>query len=118
MKPKDRFLLKQEHLTLLQNANVIWEDAEAGAPVIHTKRPYGDSGVIQTIFEILGWDTETCPHCDESIGEDRSEEAEKLHRETEIAMQIVLVRAGDVVELGWYRRSTRDDRVWIPEGQA
>jgi hypothetical protein len=49
-----KFEIKKEHLKLLQKAIVEWDDCEFGAPAINPKRPYGNSGVIQDIIEILG----------------------------------------------------------------
>jgi len=54
-----QFELKQEHLTLLKKANVGWQDCEFGAPEINPKRPYGNSGVLEDMFEILYGKPET-----------------------------------------------------------
>jgi hypothetical protein len=80
------FTLTENHLKLLQKMWVGWLPCEFGAPEINPKRPYGNSDVIGDIHEIL---TGTY-----SSWEDISEEIEnkynKLHKETETALQIVL----------------------------
>jgi len=37
---KKRFELKEEHLKLLRNMNVSWDECEFGAPAIDCKKPY------------------------------------------------------------------------------
>ena len=113
MKPV-RFALKEEHIKLLRKANVGWNDVEAGAPEIDPKRPYGNSDVISHVLEILGWNKATI------TTQGRSEEvtlnwenapawlraaAEQVHRETEMALDIVLFfgafEAGVYEKRGW-----------------
>jgi len=73
------FLLREEHLRLLQECYVQWQDDESGAPEIDPKRPYGNSDVAQDVAEIL------------SVGDqDRKEDMLEWHRETELALQIIL----------------------------
>ncbi len=50
---KKKFEVKLEHLKLLKRAYVRWEDCEFGAPSIDCKRPYGNSSVVEDMFEIL-----------------------------------------------------------------
>lgn len=92
----DRFTLRPEHVALLRAAYVSWGYDEYGAPAIDPKRPYGNSHVVRDIHEIL--------HPDEPWDDDhglpaglspdewaaRVEEYERLHRETETALQVVL----------------------------
>lgn len=79
------FNLTHEHLTLLRNANVAWEDGECGAPAVDTKRPYGNGDVAKDVARLLEWTWD---------GEDMSdamvERAERLHSETALALQICL----------------------------
>lgn len=88
---KKRFELREEHLKLLRNMCVGWDDCEFGAPAIDCKRPYGNSGVHEDIANILGING-----FEDSDGEIHfSEEQEALmnmfHEETKTALQIVLV---------------------------
>ena len=73
------FEVTEEHLKLLKHSHIMWRASEYGAPMIDPKRPYGNTSVESDIAEILGWD------------EEDSQRAEKLHRELEIVLQIVLV---------------------------
>ncbi|MFW6119396.1 MAG: hypothetical protein ACOC80_00620 [Petrotogales bacterium] len=108
---KKQFEVKKEHLLLLQRMNVGWSNCEFGAPEVDPKRPYGNSSVEQDILEIIG-----LKELKEGIyefmlfgkkwllrGEDKyniylegadeeklCEELIKLHKETEIALQICL----------------------------
>ena len=43
---KITFEVKEEHLKLLRNMSVEWNNGEFGAPEINPKRPYGNGGVI------------------------------------------------------------------------
>lgn len=90
MDDKQRFVLREKHLKLLSKMNVSWWDAEFGAPCIDPKRPYGNSSVIKDMAEILGIEGKECPHCGEMLEEQDEERLRNLHKETEIALQIVL----------------------------
>ena len=48
----DCSVVNKYHIMLLQNTEFYYEDSEFGAPAIHPKRPYGNSGVISDIKEI------------------------------------------------------------------
>lgn len=76
------FVVQKEHIKLLQNAVVRWEDCEFGAPAIDCKRPYGNSGVYEDMCEILD-----IPF--ESMDKDY---LRSLHAGTSNALQILLVR--------------------------
>ncbi len=49
-----KFELKEEHILLLGNMYVSWQDCEFGAPEINPKRPYGNSSVLYDMLAILG----------------------------------------------------------------
>ena len=106
------FELTQQHLALLQRMNVGWQDCEFGAPEIDPKRPYGNSGVLEDIAEILG---ET-PRGPATWGDEREFSAEqeerfnRLHRETQTALQVVL--ASRSFAPGVYRTSMRYKMDW------
>jgi hypothetical protein len=108
----DKFELTQEHLLLCARAYVYWEDDEFGAPAIDCKRPYGNSGVLADIAEILGEEANHCPHCHENLDDSDEDRHRKLHREMEIVLQILLDMAGDrIVDTGTYVRS-KQSRHW------
>jgi hypothetical protein len=48
------FEVKKEHLLLLKQMCVGWQDCEFGAPEIDPKRPYGNSDVLLDMVEIIG----------------------------------------------------------------
>ena len=80
------FLLKPEHIKLLQNAYIGWDGCEFGAPAIDCKRPYGNSNVVDDIAEILGWGTG-------ELTKEQKDYAHKLHEETQTALQILVQKA-------------------------
>ena len=104
------FTIKPEHLKLLQKMYVDWEDAEFGAPSIDPKRPYGNSSVHEDMMEILGWlgkaqitikDKAYPVDVDDmEIPDEVENELDKLHKETETALQICLTT--QAFQLGTY----------------
>lgn len=88
------FELKREHVLLLQNAYVSWNDCETGAPTIDPKRPYGNSYVEGDVAKILGIEGE---------GEDgeltwaQEEVCREWHGETLDALQEIVHRAGELL---------------------
>ncbi|HEV2927833.1 MAG TPA: hypothetical protein VGW74_04005 [Propionibacteriaceae bacterium] len=106
------FDVTSDHLTLLKHAYVRWSEVEFGAPEIDGKRPYGNSNVLHDIAELIepefgkddlvNWDTWI----------DRNEERlTRLHVETALALQIVLL-TGEF-RPGTYRKANQyADRSW------
>ena len=101
-----KFTLTEEHIKLLRNMYVGWGYCEFGAPEIDPKRPYGNSQVIEDIHRILTGDDDA----DDNVLEEFEAKYQKLHRETETALQIVL-RTGKfepgVYECDVYRQNWR-----------
>ena len=93
------FEVTEEHLKLLKHSHIMWKASEYGAPMIDPKRPYGNTSVESDIAEILGWDKED------------SQRAEKLHRELETVLQIVLVT--QTFEPGLYNIRNEYTTDWI-----
>lgn len=81
-----KFTVKPEHGLLLGRMIVRWEDGEFGAPAIDSKRPYGNSDVIEDMCEILGIEYDE----DEGVSASTEAELTALHRETVTALQILL----------------------------
>lgn len=82
------FEFTEQHAKLLKNMYVGWQDCEFGAPEIDPKRPYGNSSVELDLAEILEvpiveWDVNEIP-------ESTLKRLNQLHKETEIALQILL----------------------------
>lgn len=84
------FELLQEHVELSRHMYVGWQDCETGAPEINPKRPYGDSDVAVSVGEILGWDVDLEDDDGECMSDENYRRADKLHREMETALQIIL----------------------------
>jgi hypothetical protein len=102
------FALTEQHIKLLQRMYVTWFDCEFGSPAIDPKRPYGNSDCEEDIAEILGieWEDDG-----DGMSDDLRERMEDLHKETEVALQIVLCTAS--FHPGTYRKmSEYDDRSW------
>jgi len=104
--------LTEQHITLLRNACVYWEDCETGAPGIDPKRPYGNSGVASDVAELLGLESARCPHCDEPLSERDDAALLAIHRQTEFALAVIL-KCHDV-KPGLYER--RGDQ-WVRVGE-
>ena len=85
------FELKQIHLDLLKETSIGWNDCEFGAPEINPKRPYGDSNCEDNIAEIIkmkkigNWNKD-----EETWNEKATEQINDIHKETQIALQIIL----------------------------
>lgn len=84
------FQLTENHIKLLNRMYVYWDNgAYDGSPCIDSKRPYGNSGVVNDIYEIVHgkeWDYDEHEEMPEEIYEQMLE----IHRETATALQIVL----------------------------
>lgn len=105
-----RFTLTAEHVSLLRRAYVGWQHTETGAPEIDPKRPYGNSYVAGDVIEILGWPEPPLVD-DEREGpewEAIEDRALTLHRETAVALQIVLSLGS--FEPGEYERTEQFNR--------
>jgi len=89
---KRLFELKEEHIKLLRNMCVRWDDCEFGAPSISIdcKRPYGNSNVYHDIAKILGIEG-TIIDNKEAFSQEQIDWMNRIHKETKVALQIVLV---------------------------
>jgi hypothetical protein len=86
-----KFTVTEDHLKLMRHFWVRWGEVEYGAPEIDSKRPYGNSDVVNDIAEILGWEVpgDDYDWDDPEYGELRAR-ARKIHEETMTALQIAL----------------------------
>lgn len=89
----EHFTLTTQHLALLQRMNVGWCGDEFGAPEIDPKRPYGNGDVLRDMLTILHPDTHpgVLEEDDSGYQPDTVAALERLHQETERALQIILV---------------------------
>jgi hypothetical protein len=92
------FEITQNHLTLLKNMHVVWDDCETGAPAIDPKRPYGNSAVEEDIHEILGWKFK------EELTPEQHAKANNIHIDMEIVLQIVLCNYPEIITPGFYKK--------------
>lgn len=104
------FELKPEHLDLLRRSIISWDNAEFGAPAIDPKRPYGNSDVINDISLITK--TSKSKNWDPSYARWRPaaiENFKKIHKETQIALQIIL--SCQTFKVGTYKKDINNG--WI-----
>jgi len=113
----NEFELKQEHINLLKETWINWEDCEFGAPAIDCKRPYGNSSVEDDIAEIIklpkkgNWD-----YKEECWKESATEKLNDLHKETQIALQIIL--HCQTFKLGIYKKDDKYEQEWTYLGES
>jgi len=103
------FTVKPEHLKLADAMWCSWDPAEFGAPAVDAKRPYGNSDVVGDILVELD-----IPDVDDE--DDRPDElieqAEWIHTEMAVVLQILLQHAEVGISPGRYRkRNYRWERV-------
>lgn len=108
------FRLKKEHILLLKSSRFDWWDDECGGIVEDRRRPYGNSDHIRDIAEILGikqkLDVGKSEAENELIyDEEQEQELLQLHRETEMALKIILTTKS--FKPGLYQ-ADRDDENW------
>lgn len=86
----EKFTMTRNHIKLLRGMYVGWNDCEFGAPEIDPKRPYGNSQVYTDIGETLGIEPEGGVPDDREFTNEQRIKMDKLHAETQTALQIVL----------------------------
>ena len=103
-----KFELTKDHIKLASKMYVTWQDCETGAPAIDPKRPYGNSSVEFDICEILGWKMKGDDGDGPCYSSKQLVEAEAIHLEMEIALQIILscktFEPGNYVQTDEYNR--------------
>ena len=106
-----RFELKEEHIKLLRSVFIRWEDCEFGAPAIDCKRPYGNSAVYEDIGDILNIVPEDHDNARYHVFSEKQKEImDKLHGETETALQIILSLG--TFEIGVYESPDYHSTTW------
>ncbi len=100
------FRVTEDHIKLLQKTIVNWDSSCSGSPMIDPVQPYGTTCVQCDVAKILDIKPRFS-HKDKTVEyrEDQVEYMEKIHKETQIALQIFL-NTGKM-EPGLYR-----DRLW------
>ena len=107
-----RFTLTHEHVALLKRMFVEWQDDPyEGAPAINIKRPYGNSGVLEDVAEIIGLTQSEDDDGEKHWPKGTSERCMSLHRQTEKALQVCLTaqtfEPGEYVADDWLRNWRR-----------
>jgi|24BtaG_2_1085350.scaffolds.fasta_scaffold01399_10 hypothetical protein len=122
------FEIKEEHLKLLKEMCIGWNDCEFGAPEIDPKRPYGNSDGVDDVARVIGYkkDKNTVEFDKEEAKEyddvkeyleecDWKQEAYdylyNLHKDMEIVLQIVLSTLS--FRKGKYKREDRYTSQWM-----
>jgi len=112
------FRLTDEHVRLVRALRVRFDDsAYDGAPGADVKRPYGNSDVLGDIASVLGVEPDLDPDGDgaeDRYSEGLVERLWRLHRETGVALQVVLATAD--FRPGLYRRRKYDSLGWERSG--
>lgn len=102
------FTLTKNHIKLLRSMFVNWQEDETGAPEIDPKRPYGNSAVNEDVANIL----KIKFNSEDGLTESQNATLSNIHRETEKALQIVLVTGK--FKVGTYcKQDEYDSRSWI-----
>lgn len=99
-----KLILTDDHLTLLQNMNIDWDDCEYGAPCVNPKRPYGNGDVESDVCENLGWVKEGDDGHSPCWSSVQRNKAYWIHREMLSALQICLQLM--TLETGVYESAT------------
>lgn len=91
------FTVTEDHLALVRRSCTGWQYCEFGAMEINPKRPYGNSGVLYDIAEMIGLE----PDADGEFTPEQEVHMLRLHRETQVVFQIAMCtgsfQAGDYV---------------------
>lgn len=97
------FTLKEEHIALLSNSYVSWNSGSNiyGAACIDSKRPYGKSDILGSIYCAVEGKSLYDELDENEISEEMYNKYRSLHRDTETALQIILHTKS--FELGEYR---------------
>lgn len=100
-------IVTNDHLKLLQNFCIDWNNIEFGAPSIDPKRPYGNSNVYYDICNILGWEYNE----EEDLSDELYAKCNKIHSEMEFVLQILCQNLS--IKIGTYVLSTFDYSTYI-----
>ena len=114
MRNQNTFHVLPEHITLLRNMYLRWDDCEFGAPAVDSKRPYGNSSVYPDIAQILGIKGEDTSNGYEELTRGQEEYLWELHRGTETVLQIFL--STGVMQPGVYRMTSDYGKDWTRVG--
>lgn len=93
----DKFTILPEHIKLLKEANIGWNDCEFGAPSIDCKRPFGNSDVFTDIAKILEIPIDE----DNGPNDEQQHEMYQIYEQLGTVLKIILSTSS--VESGEYK---------------
>ena len=105
-KKQTEFALTTDHIKLLQASWVIWNEDDGQAAAIDPKKPCGDSGIEENVYEVL-----TGKYPEDGLTEKWVKHARKVHRETATALQIIL-KTGSFVPGKYKLKDEYDTTSW------
>lgn len=99
-----KFKVEEDHIKILKNMRVTWNDSCFGSPTVDPKRPYGSTTVIEDMAKILN-----IGKGDEDgeiqLSDEQEKKLLKFHKETETVLEILLyncsIKAGVYVNKGY-----------------
>lgn len=114
MSTLNRFTITPQHLALLRNMNITWDNTGWGAPAVDGKRPYGSSDLYPSMAKIIGMTPEYVSR-DKQIffSEQQEETLYQLHNEMETVLQIVVQQGGSLLSREYQQEGTYPYQ-WIP----
>ena len=100
---KEKFTVTEEHIKLLKNSYISWNDGEFGAAGINTKKPYGNGNVLSDLAELLDIPNNKRHEDDDAYYKPQDlERIENVHREIETVLQILVTNCTDGLKTGTY----------------
>jgi hypothetical protein len=107
------FVVRKEHLKLAKRMVVYWNtNCYLGAPAVDSKRPYGDSSILENIGEIIGEKPEDKDGDYPIYSERQLLRFGNLHKDMEHVVQILLANLG--LKQGVYEADDYDTN-WRPK---
>lgn len=85
-----QFTLLPEHVAIARKLHIEWQNREVGAPCVDCKRPYGNSDHLKDIADIIGFELFEDDEGEKHFSKAQKAQCEKLHREMELALEIIL----------------------------
>lgn len=99
--------ITEQHIKLLDQMYIGWEDCEFGAPAVDCKRPYGNSDVYGDIGEILEIKPDGKSKYEDEYSEEQQRDFLDLHLEMQDVLQILVQHPTEGLRVG--RTYKRED---------
>lgn len=99
-----KFNVREEHILLLKNMSVTWNDSCFGSPTVDPKRPYGSTSVIEDMAKMLNIGKVDADG-EIQLSEVQEKQLINFHKETETVLEILLyncsIKPGVYVNKGY-----------------